>query len=285
MKVRPGLFVQGEAWGSATPECRVATLATALDRSSQRRPLFSGETAAALHGLGLYLPATDRVHVISPEPRPGSVLGVVRHRGDIAAADVVERAALLCTSLERTVADSARTLAFDRAVTIADAALRLSFVTGPGDYDVQAAAAFKEKCLAIARQSAHGAWRAERVLSFADGRAQLPGESVGRVRMRELGFTRFILQVPIVTARGRFFVDIGLPEVDALTEFDGTIKYVDGSLTRGRSAADILDTEKQREDLVRGVTQSRFVRYGWPHIGTARDLGRRFAQFGISPPR
>jgi hypothetical protein len=267
------------------PEQRVVARARALDLVSASRPVFSAETAAAIHGLGLYRPDRTRVHVISPTARPGAAQGVVRHRGDLPDDQVVEVTGLLLTSLERTVADTARTATFEQAVTIADAALRSEATPGPGSYDLARAAAFLETVLGIARRSAHGRSRSDRVLRFADGRAQLPGESISRIRLSEIGFRAVTLQVAVDAPNGgTYYVDFGLDDVHALGEFDGAMKYVDGRLRDGRTASEILDREKQREDWIRGRTQRRLARWGWPHVETAKTLGSRLADFGIHPP-
>lgn len=81
-----------------------------------------------------------------------------------------------------------------------------------------------------------------------------------------------------------YFVDFGLEDA-GLGEFDGSIKYVDGRFMDGRTTAEVFEREKQREDWIRGTTQLSYVRWGWPHIGTARALADRLAAFGIRPPR
>ncbi len=284
VRVRPGVYVRGTEWKNAKPESRVVARARALHRVSATRPVFSHETAAALHGLPLYRADRDRVHTIAAAERPGAALGVIRHRGEL-GTDVVEIDGMLCTSLARTVADTARTMMFEQAVTIADAALRLQCAPHVGEYDLAHAMAFRESALEIARRSAHGLTRAQRALGFADGRAQLPGETISRIRLHELGFRRIGLQVRVPGPSGSdYFVDFELEEVRSFGEFDGTIKYVDGRMLDGRTTAEVFDREKQREDWIRGSTQHRYGRWGWPHTTSATTLGKRLAAFGILPP-
>lgn len=285
VKIRPGIYVSGTAWAAATPEERVVVRARALAVVSSARPVFSHETAAAIHGLPLYRAHRDSVRTIAPTGRPGALKGTIRHRGELADEEVVEVDGLLCTTLERTTADVARTATFEQAVTVADAALRRVCVDGPGTYDEGWAAAFRRTALEISRRSAHGQTRARRVLEFADGRAQLPGESISRIRLRSLGFRTVILQVPVPGPRGKmYYVDFGLEDASAFGEFDGSIKYVDGRLVDGRTSSQVLDDEKHREDWIRGTTQRRYGRWGWPHVDDASTLGARLAAFGIRPP-
>lgn len=286
MRIRPGVFVRGDEWKAAKPEVRAVARARALTAVSAIAPVASHETAAAVHGLALYRPDRERVHTIASAERPGAAWGVVRHRGELPDEDVVEIGGLRVTSLARTVADVARTATFEQAVTIADAALRREFATGPGEYDLDGAQAFRERAAEIAGRSAHGRTRARRVLAFADGRAQLPGESVSRIRLRELGFRIVELQVSVPGPRGKtYYVDFGLEDVPAFGEFDGAIKYVDGRIVDGRTSYELLDEEKQREDWIRGTTPRRYVRWGWTHIGTAAALDARLEAFGIRPHR
>lgn len=284
VRIRPGVFVRGDAWRAAKPEARVVARAHALAAVSVIPPIFSHETAAAAHELPLYRPDRERVHTIATADRPGAAFGVVRHRGELSDDDVVEIDGLRVTSLARTVADVARTATFEQAVTIADAALRTQFAIGPGEYDLDGAEAFREGVTEIVRRSAHGQTRARRALDFADGRAQLPGESISRIRLRQLGFRILELQVMVPGPRGkRYYVDVGLEDVAAFGEFDGAIKYIDGRLLDGRTSSQALDEEKQREDWIRGTTQRRYARWGWPHLVTASELGARLDAFGIRP--
>lgn len=283
--LRPAVYADGDAWSTSTTEQRILARARALERVSRRRPVLWGETAAAAHGLPLLWPDTSVVHVLTDSGRPGAAAGVVRHRPGPVDVDVVEIGGFLCTSLARTVSDVARTASFEQAVVVADAALRRVAASGPGRYDADRAERFTNDVLHVARASRYGAAAAQRALRFADGRADRPGESLTRVRLHEIGFRRMIPQVPTVTPFTTFYSDVGLPEENALIEFDGRIKYVDGAITFGRSADQIVDEEKQREDLIRGVRQCRLARVGWPHVRTSAHLSARLAAFGIHPSR
>jgi hypothetical protein len=284
--VRPGIFAIGGEWTAARAEDRVVARAQALASTSSTAPVFSHETAAALHGLPLYRPDRHRVHTIAPMARPGATQGVIRHRGELTEGDVIDIDGVRVTSLARTVADVARTSTFEQAVTVTDAALRTLFVPGPGRYESALAEEFRQEALAIVRSAAHGQSRARRALMFADGRAQLPGESISRIRLHELGFRHVELQVPVKGPKGRtFYVDFGFACEGAFGEFDGSIKYVDGKMLDGRTSSQTLDQEKQREDWIRGTTNRRYGRWGWPHVTTARALGERLEAFSIRPLR
>jgi hypothetical protein len=284
--IRPGVHAWADDVAAMTWEQRMVVRARALALVSKVPPVFLLFTAAALLGLPLYGPGTRDLHVLARPGRPGGGKGVVRHDGTLAEDEVIEIGGLLCTSLVRTVADVARRSAYAAAVCIADAAIRAEAHVRPGLYLVDRAEEFRAAALEIVGRSGAGRARARRTLAFADGRAQLPGESVSRIQLVELGFAPPELQVHIPGPKGTdYWVDFGLRDVNSLGEFDGKGKYLDPAMRAGRTPAQVLDEEKQREDWIRGTRQERFVRWGSPHIRSAAELGARLAAFGIVPPR
>lgn len=282
--VRPGVYAWAADADPLTPEERIVVRARALQETSARRPVFSHLTAAALHDLPVYRPPSNAVHVVVADSRSRSGSGVVRHDGPLQDGDVVEVEGMLCTAPALTVADVARTTPFATGVCVADAALRKVAYVSNGDYRHARAEEFGGLALGLARRRVRGVSRATRVLDFADGRAQLPGESVSRIHLVTLGFAPPRLQVPVPGPFGMFWIDFGLDDVGAFGEFDGKGKYRDELLRSGRTIAEVIEAEKQREDWVRGTTQRRLARWGGEHIGSARALGVRLASFGIVPP-
>lgn len=283
--LRRGVYVRAADLAESTTEQRMVVRARALAFVSRRPPVFCGSTAAAILGLPI-LRDDGALHVISEEPRSRSGPGIIRHRDLADDSLVVEAAGVRCTSLPRTVVDVARHESRDAAVCVADAALRQTAFHPPGTYDERAAAALKDEMQRIAAMTTRGRLRAERVIGLADGRAQLPGESISRLRLLELGFATPSLQVPVPGPGGRtFWVDFGLDDVAAWGEFDGRIKYRELPAASGRDAIEILEQEKRREDWIRGTTHRRFARWGWRDLKDATTLGRRLAAFRIEPRR
>ncbi len=131
-----------------------------------------------------------------------------------------------------------------------------------------------------------GVRRARWVLAHADGRAQLPGESVSRHHLLQLGFTDLRLQVRVPGPAGTdYFVDFALDQVPAWGEFDGAAKYVDPKLAAGRTPQQVLRAEKAREDWIRATTGRIVVRWGFEHLSSPRSLATRLALSGIRPHR
>lgn len=284
VRLRPGVYLRVDPERPPTPEEWIVARARALARTSAEPPLFSHLTAAALHGLPVRGPASPKVHITVPPERPGAQALVIRHRGEVPEEQQLERLGIRFTSLERTMADVARTAPFDVAVCTLDAAFRPVTAPKPGVHDLTAAEGLREEVLEIAARSAHGRARAARALGFADGRAQLPGESISRIRLVELGFARLDLQVQVAGPSGqKYFVDFGLDDVKAWGEFDGEQKYRDEAMRSGLTLEEVLLREKQREDWIRGVTQRPFARWKWAHLRSADALAQRLASFGIRP--
>jgi hypothetical protein len=114
-----------------------------------------------------------------------------------------------------------------------------------------------------------GASRAVRAASLADGRAESPLETRGRLRIIGAGFPRPQLQVEI-RAAGRLVgvADAWFEEAAVAVEFDGRVKYMNP--WRGRTPEQVLWEEKRREDELRAL-DIRIVRVadadlgaGWP---------------------
>ncbi len=120
---------------------------------------------------------------------------------------------------------------------------------------------------------------------FADGRAQLPGESVSRLQLFRLGYDSPDLQVKVMGAEGdQYYLDFGFRQTRKFGEFDGEGKYLESALRSSDTPSDAVLQEKRREDDVRGVTGWGVARWGSAHIRTPDALGARLRAFGIRPP-
>jgi hypothetical protein len=291
VRVHPGWYVDGERWRQGHSEERHLLKVVAAHLAQRGTDaVMVGVSAAVLHGLPLYRSEPSRVHTAGSQ-LSGHVRAspwIARHEIAVADADRVSIDGILCTSLARTVADVLRWTRPEVALSIADAALRsVAWDDGTRAYDEPTAAAFRSAVFERMHRTrgARGVRQGRWLLGLADGRAQLPAESVSRLHLVELGFATPRLQVRVPGPRGDYFVDFGLDDVDAWGECDGDVKYLDPNMRNGRTIEQVLLHEKQREDWIRGTTRRPLVRWGPRHIGTASDLGRRLAAFGIRPPR
>ena len=259
----------------------------AVARDARGPAVMSHTSAAVLWDLPLYAVRLVRVHMMTAMPRRiSSAPDVFRHIAPLPDSDVTVRGGIRCTTLSRTVFDLLRVLPVAAAVALADAAER-QMAERQREWDLDAVLSWRRE---IARRlseagGARGIRQARWVASFADGRAQLPGESVSRLHLHRLGFAAPELQVPVEGPDGkRYFVDFGMEDVRSFGEFDGKTKYLDEALRSGRSLEQVLLEEKQREDWIRGRTQWGFARWGSEHISSPAALAARLAAFHITPP-
>lgn len=259
----------------------------AVDRDAHGSAVMSHTSAAVLWGLPLYRMRLTRVHMTTPTPtRISSAPDVFRHVAPLTREDLALRHGIRCTSLSRTVFDLIRSVPATAAVAVADAAERDRGMQ-QGQWDTEAVLSLRQDLSQRFDEATgvRGIRQARWVAAFADGRAQLPGESVSRLHLRTLGFAAPDLQVHVPGPGGRdYFVDFGLDDVRSFGEFDGKTKYLDEAMRSGRTIEEVLLEEKQREDWIRGLTQRRFARWGSEHIATPDALAARLASFGITPP-
>jgi hypothetical protein len=283
-RIRRGWYVSEDAWADLWPESRhlLHVLAVARD-ARESTVVFAGASAAVVHGLPLYRYAPPRVEAVCETPRRHSTRDVIRHERALDPRDIVDVCRLRVTSLERTVADLAAALPLEAALSVADAGLRAVAVVKQVQ-DEGLAERWRrdmESRLASLR-GARGVRQARRVIAFADGRAQLPGESVSRLQLHRLGVRVTDLQVRISAPNGgAYFPDFELGDVNAFGEYDGEGKYTDEAMRSGRTLEQVLLAEKRREDWIRGTTGRRVVRWGDREAASAAALGRRLAAFGI----
>lgn len=286
-KVRRGRYVYEDDWKDLWNEGRHLIEVVAAHLNSAKPGLvFWGPSAAVLHGLPLYRFAPRVVHVATVDARHGRTQArITWHNVDVDAADITVVDGIRCTNIDRTVLDLSRSLVPEAALSAADAALRSEAVTR-NVQDESRAREWRDRMLSRAEhQHGHGVRQARRVIAFADGRAQLPGESVSRLHLSRLGFTRLDIQMHVVGAAGDdYWLDFGFLGARCFGEFDGLGKYIDEAKMAGRTTAEILLEEKRREDDIRGATGWRMARWGSPDILTVDALGGRLAAFGIRPP-
>lgn len=290
-KLSRGLYVDGPQWADGKTESRELIRTVAAHRRMRgSRDVFVSTSAAALHGLPLARIAPQRAHVAGPHTN-GRVHAqapfVARHEITIAESDVVEVDGIRCTSMASTIADLLRTTRAEAGISAADAAMRrVAWNDDERSYDEGAGEAFRDEVAVHLPARSRGVVQARRLLALADGRADGPGESISRLCLLELGFTRLRLQVPVRGPQSHdYHVDFGLDEVDVWGEFDGKGKYTDPAMRRpGESIEDVVLREKSRENWIVGVTGRRLVRWEWEHIANADTLRRRLAAFGIHSP-
>ncbi|GGL04345.1 hypothetical protein JOE58_001349 [Curtobacterium luteum] len=263
VRLTPGRFVDATEWRRATPgERHIARIKAVHDRIAPRL-VVAHASAAALHGLPWRGEFPDVVEVIDPERSTTQSLTHVRKRpgrGRRLRTQYMIANGRRVTDLTSTVADLAISFELRLSVPALDVALAAGCVLADVRTEIEA------------RGAVHGRHRAAVALELADGASGSPGESVARVALDEVGAPRPVLQRASHDDAGFIGrVDFWFPEQGVVLEFDGRTKYVDPALRRpGMSAADVVVTEKRREDRLRRHREVRgFGRFGWDE---ANDL-------------
>lgn len=247
------------------PESRHALLVAAAVPRLAADAVLSHVSAAVHYGLPVWNVPLGRVHATRARRSGGLRTGRLHvHTAPLEDDEVVEHEGVAVTSPARTLLDLARTVGFEQAVAVADAALHRHLLTRD-DLDGGLAR--------VARWP--GAPRARRVVAFADPRPESVGESRSRVVMARLGVAPPVLQWRVVDARGRVLgtADFGWPEHGVAGEFDGFVKY-GRLLLPGQVPADVVFAEKRREDAMRTVLRA-FARWTWDEIGSFGEVARR----------
>ncbi|OYC97865.1 hypothetical protein [Microbacterium sp. Yaish 1] len=285
VRVRRGVYVPAARWAAARPEERMRLRAHALAAVASREPVFSHATAAALHGLPVHRGDDGRVHTLEVGAAPApSRSDVVRHRHDVSAADITAVGSLRATDLARTLFDVLCAESAETATAAMDAALRSVAWRGRGMYDDDAAETLSAAVAAHIERApgARGIRRARFVAAIADGRAQLPGESISRLWMRQLGAAQPVLQHPVAIGGGRWaFLDFAWPRLRRFGEFDGDGKYLDPALTAGRSPRDVLRAQRERESRIVAATGWTPVRWGWEHLASRPTFAAFLRSHGL----
>jgi hypothetical protein len=268
IRVKRGAYYPADAWAALDDRRRhiVRMRAVAL---SHRRPVFGYESAAALLDVPMLGDWTDEVHVIAPRAAGGrSEAGIRRHCIGVGDDEVISCNGLALTNAARTVVDIARARSFEIGVSAADGALRRGLVT-------------PSELAAAAPELGAGVARMRRAIGFADARADNPGESLSRVRIRQLGFTSPALQVRFDVGSGEiYFVDFFWPRHHVIGEFDGVGKYLKTEYLGKRSAGDAVVAEKRREDHLRSAGYV-VARWGWPELLEPRVLAGILHRAGL----
>jgi predicted transcriptional regulator of viral defense system len=266
--LRRGVYVAADVLSdieTAGRRHQIDCLAVILELRRQTA-VISHESAARLWGLPVRRSLSRLVRLTDPTlSRRGRGYAVTQ--APLRSHEFVRRGPLPLTNAGRTLLDCARSWDLDDAVVAMDAGLLAGTVT---------ARQLDEGVAAL--RGWRGAARAARAVSLADGRAESPLETRGRLRIVGAGLPTPELQVEIRVA-GRLVgvVDAWFEEAAVAVEFDGRVKYTHP--WRGRTPERVLWEEKRREDELRGL-DIRIVRLAdadldarWPHVeGRLRGL-------------
>lgn len=288
LELAPGARVLTSEWDSLFVDARLRTRVAAVSRRVDRAGAFCRAAALAQHGIPVFGAPDDRVDLVAHAGRTRhNARDVRRHHEPLPAGDVQEVGGVRVTTLERTLYDVMRTARLETAVVAGDAVLRhLAWDPATNQYDAVAADAFRDRIGArlAASPGARGVRQARFVAEFADGRAQLPGESLTRLRFWQFRLPDPELQRRVELGGGRYaLLDLALPRRRRWVEFDGEAKYSDATMLAGRSADQVVAAQLRRQRAVERATGWRCDRIGWSHVLTVDAFERWHREIDLFP--
>ncbi len=279
-RLAPDVYVERAALAVLAPEARHRRHVEAVWSRARADEVLSHRSAAAWWGLPLYGGLPNRPEtVMRSSDRRSTSRTFLRHSTTRDVEPTMLRGVPV-TPLARTVIDVAAVSPFVSGVVVADAALRLNLLAessgAPRPLDLD-----ELEFELVRLGSGRGAARARRVTAFADGRAQLPGESVSRCTMLAIGCPIPDLQYELRGSRGQVYhLDFHWADQRIGAEFDGRVKYDDPRYLRGRSPVDVVIEEKEREDEIRPQLAG-FGRWGFEVARQPRELANKLHRIGL----
>jgi hypothetical protein len=248
----------------------------AVAEAATRDVVFCGLSAAAAWSLPKLGAWPEQVDVVC-EPATGgrSERDIARHPRSRAGLRVNEVEGLLVTGVASTVVELSRSADFAAAVGLIDSALGGRTTQKVTREDLQ---------YELDRElSRRGTKRAAAAITFGVTVSDSFGESFARARLHELGYEAPELQVSISDERGRVgIVDFYWPRLAVVGEFDGAVKYLREEYRSGRSPAEVIWREKQREDRLRRRSTGLF-RLVWADLMDLRRMDAIVRSSGLRP--
>ena len=278
--MRRGAYVRAAEWAAMDRESQARMRIKAVVAFGDRDFVVSHQSAAAMWRLPWVGQKSTRTDVLSDFASGGRSNAILR-RHAVGMPELTELIdGIRVTSIARTVRDIACEASFLQSVVVADAALHRSGwqVDGVPTTDLSKDVLRSELDQVAVR---HGTARAARAIEFSNGVSDSPGESVSRVNMKLAHLSMPELQVPLRGASGHtWWVDFWWPDFNLIGEFDGDTKYTDPRFLNGRTPAEALRDEKQREDDLRAANHG-MSRWGWKTAMSLPALREQLVRAGV----
>lgn len=272
----PGMFAHKSRWKELNRAQRHCEIIRAL---AIIHPdwTFCSFSAACLLGLEVSWRHLNVVHACSatkPSARPG--VHIQRHQ--IEPAGAIRLSGISVTPPIQTATDCLLQTGFADGMPIADSAISKLGLT-------------RERLMgAVEKRAGARNGRAVRTalttLQYTDARAESGGESVAQAVMIETGFAPDQLQYKLMdpfdsteTIRTDFAWERQAREL-TLGELDGLIKYTDQTILAGRTAAEALVAERQREAHL-SLYGHPLLRFTMNEVRSAGMLAKKLQTAGI----
>ena len=272
----PGLFARKTRWKELNRAQRHIEVVRAL---AIQHPewTFCSYSAACLLGLEVSWRHLNVAHVCS-ETKPSARPGARIQRHQIEPAGTVNQAGLSITPPVQTVTDCLLQTGFADGMPITDSAISKLGLTRE-----QLMEAVEKRAGA---RNGRAARTALTTLQYADARAESGGESVARAVMIETGFAPDRLQYELTdpfdsteSMRTDFAWERQAREL-TLGELDGLVKYTDQTMLAGRTTAETLVAERQREAHL-SLYGHPLIRFTMNEVRSAGVLAKKLQTAGI----
>ena len=264
IRVRAGVFAEAARWHALAPWERYLVRVHAVAMIAPEA-VFCLEAACALLGLPVFGDPVV-VDVLATGPGTARLRGGIRLHTATHDRVLVERGALLMTSITDTVVDIARARHNAIGLAVADAALRLDASLTSHTLLAANAGRASSRGRAIAR------WPLER----ATGVPESVLESICVAVIEWLGFEAPQLQLTFASGRYRDRLDFGWQTQRVGLEADGDLKY-DG---RFGTASEVLHRQRDRDGRLRGHLR-RIDHVGWSDVTTVGPLRSTLRGLGL----
>lgn len=266
VRIRHGAYADPAVWTHLTRAERHVLLSRAVLQRYDDRVALSHTSAHLLRGgpdWGLDLRTVNLTNLFGRGDRTQS--GITHHHGSVRVGDVTRMGPHWVTSPARTSVETAAMSDRVPSVCVLDWTLHKGLAT-------------REQLEAYAEIHMRE-WPGSVGLPHAVARCDGRSESVGETRTRLILDDADIVTEPQWEVRhpsGRIAgrVDLLLPELGVMGEFDGAVKY--GRLLRpGQSIADVIRDERAREILLEELSGLRMVRFIWSDLDSPRTMVNR----------
>jgi very-short-patch-repair endonuclease len=262
IRLRYGCYIRASKWNALDRKdqalARITAHAHGTLTTSACGFIYSHFSAARLHKLFLW-GVDENVHVLHTTRPSADRWGkdVKGHTEPFTEDDVARVQGLRTTTLERTMADCARMLSYQKALVIFDHGLRLGARTA------------KLEALANASGGQRGIRTLRKALENADPRSESPGETLSRELMQRLRIKPPVPQLEVQSRAGRHRLDFAWKEEKLALEFDGRTKYFDY-----KPVDEVIFQERRREKALM-EDGWRFIRVEWKDLFQERTFKER----------
>lgn len=257
-RVRPGAYVDTQAYASLEEPIKHAVRARAAARQSKTSVVASHVSAIAMiPGVTIWDLDLSNVHLTRRDGRTGrKEAGIQQHRGKIVEGDVIGIGDIDVMAPHRALLETTTLTDVEHGLALANDMLHKKLVT----HDQL-----------TARYALMDHWprtlTTDLVLRLADPRIESIGESRTFYAFFQHGLPTPVLQLEIRDEFGREIarLDFAWPELKVWVEFDGRVKY-EKYLRPGERASDAVVREKKRQELVERLTGWRCIRLTWDDL-------------------